>query len=135
MKIFLDTNVLASALMGHGLCRDLLDRIVIDHVVLLGEPVREELHRILIEKFRVPPRLWQKLALRLDAFEQVPEAETALDVDIPDRDDIPVLACAVAAKADLVITGDKALLELRQINGVPILSPRQAWMKLVTLSE
>lgn len=135
MRGFLDTNVLASALMGHGLCRDLLDRIVIDHVVILGQPVLDELRRVLVGKFRVPACLWRTLESRLRAFEQAPSTELALDSDIPDADDIPVLACAVAAHADFVVTGDKALLELRSVNGIPILSPRQAWLKLVMPEE
>ena len=135
MKIFLDTNVFASALMGRGLCRDLLDRIIIDHTVLLGEPVHDELHRILTGKFRVPVPLWEKLDARLNAFKKAPRADIALDIEIPDLDDVPVIACAVNAKADLIITGDKALLELRKINGIPILSPRQAWLNLIMPSE
>lgn len=135
MKIFLDTNVLASALMGHGLCRDLLDRIVIDHTVLLDEPVREELRRILTGKFRVPVSLWQKLDVRLERFERAPAADIALDVEIPDPDDIPVLAYAAAIPADIIVTGDKALLELQSVKNIPILSPRQIWMKLVNLQD
>lgn len=130
MRIFFDTNVLASALMGHGLCRDLLDRVVIEHTVVLGVPVREELHRVLTSKFRVPADLWGQLASKLREFEQAPSADIPLSVSIPDPDDVPVLACAVSAKANVFVTGDKALLDLRRIDDMPILSPRQLWQKL-----
>ena len=52
--MFPDTNVLVSALMGRGLCRDLLGRLIIEHTVVIGAPVREELRRVLLTKFRVP---------------------------------------------------------------------------------
>ncbi|MHB8416351.1 MAG: hypothetical protein ACYDB1_13455 [Acidiferrobacteraceae bacterium] len=78
--------------MGHGLCHDLLDRILIEHTVLLGAPVHEELHRILASKFRVPVELWHQLESGLRAFAHAPLVTTQLDVPIPDPDDIPILA-------------------------------------------
>ncbi len=135
MRIFFDTNVLASALMGHGLCRDLLDRCVTGHSVLLGAPVLEELHRVLTVKFRVPAVLWRELESRLSELEQIPASTVPLGVAVLDPTDVPILACAVSANADVFVTGDKALLELREIEGIPILSVRQFWQKLVGLDE
>jgi putative PIN family toxin of toxin-antitoxin system len=134
MRLFLDTNVFASALMGRGLCHDLLDRIILDHTVVLGAPVQVELHRILLEKFHIPLDLWRKLDAHLRAFEQAPTADMTLDAKIPDADDIPVLACAAGAKVDVIVTGDKALPALGSINGIPILSPRETWLKLTKLN-
>lgn len=116
--------------MGRGLCRDLLDRAVIEHTVVLGAPVRDELHRVLTEKFRVPAVLWKELVMRLREFEQAPQATAQLAVVIPDPDDVPIIACAVAAKADVFVTGDKALLDLGKVEGMPILSPRELWQGL-----
>ncbi len=131
MRVFLDTNVLASGLMGHGLCRDLLDRIVIDHTAVLGAPVHEELRRVLTTRFRVPASLWNELDEKLQEFEQAPLSTVPLDIEISDPDDIPVIACAIAAKVDVFVTGDKALLDLKQVQGMPILSPRQLWQRIV----
>jgi predicted nucleic acid-binding protein len=135
LRIFFDTNVLASALMGHGLCPDLLDRAVIGHSVLLGAPVQEELHRVLTAKFRVPADLWRELESRLSEFEQRPAAIVPMGVAIPDPTDVPILACAISANADVFVTGDRALLELREVEGIPILSVRQFWQKLAGLDE
>lgn len=121
--------------MGHGLCRDLLDRAVIGHSVLLGAPVLEELHRVLTVKFRVPADLWRELESRLSEFEQIPAATVPLGVAVPDPTDVPILACAVSATADAFVTGDKALLELREIEGISIFSPRQFWQKIAGLDE
>lgn len=130
MRVFFDTNVLISGLMGHGLCHDLLDRCLIGHTVLLGAPVREELRRVLVSKFRVPADLWDELDLRLREFEQAPPATVPLNVSISDPDDAPILACAVVAKADAFVTGDKILLNLGKVEGMPILSPRELWQQL-----
>jgi len=130
LRIFFDTNVLASALMGHGLCRDLLDRALIGHTVLLGEPVCEELHRVLTTKFRVPADLWHELDKKLREFEQAPSTTAPLIASVSDADDVPIIACAIAAKADVFVTGDKELLKLSKVEGMPILSPRELWQKL-----
>jgi uncharacterized protein len=51
-------------------------------------------------------------------------------IDVPrvvrDPDDDHVLACALTAKADLVVSGDKDLLDLHQHQGIPILPPADA---------
>lgn len=43
-----------------------------------------------------------------------------------DADDDAVLACALAARADLVVFGDDDLLSLHAFNGIPIVTTAQA---------
>lgn len=43
-----------------------------------------------------------------------------------DADDDAVLACALAARADLIVSGDDDLLVLKTFNGIPILTAAQA---------
>lgn len=131
MRVFPDTNVLISGLMGHGLCRDLLDRLLIEHTVLLGVPVHGELHRILTSKFHVPAALWRELNARLQMLERAPPATIPLGLSVGDPDDIPVLACAVSARADVFVTGDQLLLALKKVEHMPILSPCQIWRLLI----
>lgn len=40
------------------------------------------------------------------------------------------LACAVAAEADAIVTGDKDLLSLKSFAGIPILTVRETLEKL-----
>ena len=49
---------------------------------------------------------------------------------IDDPDDDAVLACAVAAKADLVVSGDPHLLKLENYQDVPIVTPAEAVERL-----
>ena len=126
MRVFLDTNVLVSALMGRGFCRDLLDSLILEHQVLLGAPVHRELNRILVEKFRVPDDLLSRLNEELALLELVPESDEQPQ-GIPDPDDIAIIACALSGTCDCLVTGDKALLALDIVKSLPILSPRQCW--------
>ena len=41
-----------------------------------------------------------------------------------DPDDLPILGTLLAAEADCLVTGDKDLLDLKEFQSVPILSPR-----------
>ena len=130
MRVFLDTNVLLSGFLGTGLCAQLMHRLIeSEHDVLIGEPVAREFVRIATEKFKVPaPTL--SYALEVLRRQQTVAGATAQLDDIPDPDDVPILACALAAQSDLFVTGDKALLELARVKGLPLLSPRDAWMRL-----
>lgn len=47
-----------------------------------------------------------------------------------DPDDDAVLACAVAVKADLVVSGDPHLVKLTQYEGIPIVAPAEAVARL-----
>ena len=48
-----------------------------------------------------------------------------------DKDDDAVLALAMAAQADLVISGDDDLLSLISFEGIPILMPAQALQRVL----
>ncbi len=54
--------------------------------------------------------------------EMVEPAVVAIPANLRDPDDLAVLACAVAAEADLIVSGDKDLLSLGSFRGIPIVS-------------
>lgn len=133
MRIFLDTNVLASALATRGLCSELLQSVFDEHEPLLCEPVLQELERVLAGKFRLPrPVIVDFLALLRSECEVVATPATPA-LHFEDPDDIPILASAISARADTFVTGDKGLLALGTVDGIPILSPRQLWQTLAGL--
>lgn len=130
MRVFLDTNVLLSGFFGSGLCDELICRLLTSgHEILIGEPVAREFVRIARDKFGVAPA---DLSYALEVLRRqtaVPAAASE-PAGIPDPDDAPIVACALAARADLFVTGDKALLALREVNDMPIVPPRAAWERL-----
>lgn len=50
-------------------------------------------------------------------------ADTVLDVVPDDPKDNPILACALAGKVDMVVSGDKHLLRLKEYDGILIIRP------------
>lgn len=117
--------------MGHGLCADLVSAWVGAGVeMVLDERVRAEFFRIAETRFRANA---QQLALAEDFFGEAcimaPAAQAPVP-GIPDPDDAWIIAAALDAKAEGFVTGDKALLDLGQHEGMPILSPRAAYQRL-----
>jgi putative PIN family toxin of toxin-antitoxin system len=130
VRIFLDTNVLASAAATRGLCSDVLREVLTSHEPLTSAQVLSELERVLRTKFGVPREL-------IDDFISLMRQDTVLAqpgqvpmVEIQDPDDLPILSAALAAGADVFVTGDKEILDLGRIDNLAILSPRQFWDKL-----
>ncbi|MCR4301736.1 MAG: putative toxin-antitoxin system toxin component, PIN family [Sulfuricaulis sp.] len=131
MRIFLDTNVLASAIATRGLCTELFEGIITNHDLLTSKEVLRELQRILSQKFRLPKRVVQQYLDLLRTEGHVVVAPGSMPrLRIKDPDDILIIACAITAKADVFVTGDKELLNLGKIEGMPILSPRELWQRL-----
>ena len=131
MKVFLDTNVCISPFFGHGLCTELLDYLLLEQRfhILVSAPVIEEFERIATVKFRVPHH--EVIAARdfLGDF-LVSDKPAPLPNDFPAPDDAPIIGAALAAGADLFVTGDKALLALDTIENLSIRSPRDAYILL-----
>ena len=130
MKVFLDTNVLVSAFATRGLCEDVLRLALGEHELLVSEVVLEELKKILGEKLGVPKRIIAGIEQLLRERTLVPEPADLPDIPVRDSDDLRVLACAVAARADVLVTGDQDRLSAAGQSPVLILDPRGFWTLL-----
>jgi putative PIN family toxin of toxin-antitoxin system len=130
VKVFLDTNVLVSALATRGLCADLYERLLAEHVVVIGEPVVLEVLDILQRKFRAPGELLIKVEVELRLLRVIPAQTVAPVLAIRDADDPWIIACALQADVDCFVTGDAELLALGNVGNLTIISPRTCWEKL-----
>ena len=133
MKVFLDTNVLASSIATRGLCSELLESVIHDHELLTCQPVLRELERVLTGKLRLPEPVVTGFLGLLKAEATVVESRRNPSIPIRDADDIRILACAIAGKANVFVTGDKELLDLRKFEGLAVVSPRELWNQLAGL--
>lgn len=133
MRVFPDTNVLASALGSHGLCADLFEHLLEQHALVTSEAVLNELRNVLTRKFRLSRSLVREYEslLRSEAA-LVPPVSPPFGIRISDADDAPILAAAAAAGAELFITVDKAVLAVKRVARMRIVSPRDAWTVLFT---
>lgn len=135
MRLFLDTNVLASAAGTRGLCLDVLLEVFASHELVLSEYILEELQRALTGKFGVPLETAADFLRLLRQEGDIVKEGEAPSVELTDKTDVPVLAAAINGKADVLVTGDGELQDLGQVGGVQILSPRAFWERLRTRQQ
>ena len=125
MRAVLDTNVLISALFWGGTPRQVVDLAASGRFQAVTSPeLLAELTAVLAEDFDVPQ---DKLDLVLRDVLSYAEVVAVLEEPaIPVRDlaDVKVLACALAGRADCIVTGDRDLLALPPLPEVRILTPR-----------
>ncbi len=127
MRVFLDTNVLASAFATRGLCTDVLRHILAEHELLVGEVVLDELRRVFKTKFRLPAALIDDIEELLRDQEIVPKPARPGSAKLRDPNDRWIVASAVAARADVLVTGDRDLLDVAGDLPLPVIDPRGFW--------
>jgi putative PIN family toxin of toxin-antitoxin system len=130
MKVFLDTNVLVSAAATRGLCADVLRQVLASHQLFISQQVLNELKSVLRFKFGVDQDLIYDFVWLLQQDTVLAEPSHIPRVELQDKDDLVILGAAIAAGAEVLVTGDKELLDLGHIENLEILSPRQFWEKL-----
>lgn len=128
--MFLDTNVLVSAVATRGLCADVLREIFVSHLLVISPPLISELKNVLLDKIGIPGKIASEFIGVLTQDCIMSENEELINIDIKDRDDVLILSTAINAGTELFVTGDKELLELNTIRSMRIVSPREFWEML-----
>jgi putative PIN family toxin of toxin-antitoxin system len=129
VRIFFDTNVLVSAFLARGLCADLLRLVLREHTLVSSEVVLTELRDVLSRKGRLPPAQIEAMETFLRDQPIAPRPGQTLRLGLVDADDEWVLASAVLAEADQVVTGDQGDLACTTCP-LPLLTPRACWQQL-----
>lgn len=127
MKVVIDTNVFISSFFGGNpkkiidlwrkeklvlcLSRDILDEYI-EVLRRLGLEDQEELHELLA--------LFSK-GFNIVFTTRTPKIKLVQD----DPDDDKFIECAAALKAEIIITGDKALGRIKEYKGTKIVTPAQ----------
>jgi len=130
MRVLLDTNVLVSAVTTRGLCADIFRAVLADHELVTCTKVLQEITRILHTKFSVPDSLISEYLelIRQDAI--LAEAKEAPDGKIKDVDDIEIIGAAISGKADVMVTGDREVQNIKPMRKLRIVSLRAFWEEL-----
>ena len=126
MRVVFDTNVLIAAFLTEGLCSVLLIRARRREFELFVCPViLEEFERILTHKIKAPQALVREaLEIILEASETIRPTKKIQGI-CRDQSDDQILACALSAEADYLVSGDKDFLEIGSFERLKIISPRE----------
>ncbi len=126
-RLVVDTNVLLSSFLSHGPPRQVLNGIRDGRDLLcLSAPILQE-YLAVLRRGGVPETL-------VEAFLDVLEDPTRTLLVVPTRRlcvirddpaDDKFLECAIEARADYIISGDRHLKRIGTFGGIPIFSPRE----------
>lgn len=130
MRVCLDTNVLVSAFTTRGICEDVLNVVLAEHQLVLGEAVLTEFRRVLVNKMRMQSELAEEAEAFLRREAIVVSSAPTLPLELRDPDDVLVLSEAAAGLAEVVVTGDRDILDVAETLPLPFVSPRGFWEKL-----
>ena len=131
MRIVLDTNIFVSALIsGEGPPGQVLGAIKRERITLVTSMFQLEELRSVLARDRLKRYIRSEeaddLLYHLESVgtvvSELPEVRLS-----PDPKDDPILATAIAGEAELIVSGDRGdMLALGQIEGIPIVSAREA---------
>jgi len=141
MKIVLDTNVLVSGLLqplgnpaqtlmlvlagAVHVCHD--KRILAEYAEVLARP-----------RFKFDEKQVREVLTKLEADGLTIDATAQQDLDLPDPDDEPFLAVALAAQADYLVTGNLADYPPSSRRGCSVVSPAEfveVWRRMHPKAE
>ncbi len=135
MRLVLDTNIVVSGLIWGNLQRQLLDLARDEHVTLftsstlldeLADVLAREKFVALLKSQAITPAF---LIQRYGLLATLVKPKTIKRI-VRDADDDVVIATALAAQADMIVTGDQDLLVLHPCEDIPILDTRAALQHL-----
>jgi len=128
VKVVLDTNVFIDATADdYSAQAKLINAILANEIVAVTtKPVQREYRKIL-------RRLVKEEAER-DHFNQVIAATQVVkpaqtDVIVDDLDDLKFIQAAIGGRATLIVTNDRHLLDVGEINDIKIVTPTEAWAR------
>lgn len=121
----MDTNVFVSDLICGGKARECIDKIRnLKIQIVVSEPMMLELEHVMYEKFLGTEGESESSASDVLKFAEVVEVSKNIEMYTDDPADNVVLQTAINADADYLVTGDKAILDLKKIGNTKIISLR-----------
>ena len=123
MKVVFDTNVFVSALtLPDGRGDQALRKIIEgEDSLALSKQILDELLSVLARKFVRNREELARVAVFLSNLGEIVEPAESLTV-LADEPDNRIVECALAANAQLIVTGDRAMLALGEYQGIRIIS-------------
>ncbi|MCD6336009.1 MAG: putative toxin-antitoxin system toxin component, PIN family [Candidatus Latescibacteria bacterium] len=125
LRVVLDTNILVSAFFWEGNESEIVRRCKEGLLKSITSPeILDELGRVLIRKFDVPKDNVTEYTRGILLASEVVFPVGEVKVIKEDPTDNVILETAYLGKADLIISGDKHLLKLKQFENIEIKKAR-----------
>ncbi|MGH7426223.1 MAG: putative toxin-antitoxin system toxin component, PIN family [Candidatus Methylomirabilales bacterium] len=126
MRAVFDTNIYVSAfaIPGGRAQAALLKAVKGEVRLVISKPIIHELLDVLARKFGRDAEELARVAVFLAELAEVVQPRRKIEM-LSDDTDNRILECAIAGRADVIVTGDRAMLELGEYQGVRIMTLRE----------
>lgn len=126
MRVVFDTNIFVSAFVipGSQAEKAILKIIEEEDSLLISKDIIDEVLSVLSSKFGRDREALSHAAVILSELGELVKPAGRLKI-FKDGPDNRILECAIHGKADVLVTGDKGILQLREYKGVKIVSLRE----------
>lgn len=127
LRVVVDTNVYIATVLRPGGLSDKVMRLIYEGYADLyySKDILIELEKQLLNRrFEIDTKVAHQVIKNIEEVANRVETQPVTESRLRDPDDLHILACAVVAKADLIVTLDKDLLSLKQTHGIGIIHPQ-----------
>jgi len=127
-RVVLDTNILVSGIGWPGIPRRIIEKWIDGTLILVESPaLLDEFHKVIKDEkfeFLEDDDIDEFYRILVEKSEVV---EPAFELNVIKEDDADnrVLECAVAGRANYIVTGDSHLLRLGSFASIRVVSARQ----------
>ena len=123
MNVIYDTNIFVSGFTRpEGRASQALAAVMVsNNNLFVSRPIIEELLRVLRDKFNWNDSNLQIVMAWMGRNARLVAPTQTLNI-LADEPDNRILECALAADADFIVTGDRAMLALRRVGDTRIVS-------------
>src|SRR5664279_447724 len=124
LRVVLDTNVLVSAAISNGKSRELLRKGIENQFSLItSDLILNELETALRRpKFKTSKDEIDRIILALTLSSEVIDVKSKFQAVKEDRKDDMIINTAFDGRVDIIVTGDRHLLELENFKGIKIIT-------------
>jgi putative PIN family toxin of toxin-antitoxin system len=126
VKAVFDTNIFISALVIPGSrAEKAIFRIIEgDDTLIISKEIISEILSMLSTKFSRGREAISRVAVHLSEIAELVHPTNTIRA-LKDDPDNRILECALAGDADVIVTGDKEILRLKEYEGVKIITLRE----------
>ncbi len=132
IKVVIDTNIIISFFcFPGGIIKELVEKALnLQFMIIISDEIIDEFEKVVERKFsQLSNDLWQFLKFIKNNFIIINPVKKINAVKV-DPTDNKIIECAVAADVDYIISGDKHLLNIKEIKGIKILTPAEFFKKI-----
>ena len=131
VKVVLDTNVWISIFLRKTLSREFFDIIKVRKIeIYITEEILKEISKVLIypkinELLKFSGVSEKEIIRNIIENSKLVKSKFKLELIKEDPEDNKVLECALQARANFIVSGNKHLLKLKKFKRMKILTPRE----------